>query len=135
MMLRSTLPQNGEDLDLGKITKQNTDHNKEYSCEFDVVVVRKDISKSPSPTTKLQQKQKKRPDANETRKKANSHIPVLRQRSGKEVDKINLEKKVENPAEKRVRWDDVNLVQVSSPLIKHSPISAKEKRVIKSFSP
>ncbi|CAG8583782.1 176_t:CDS:2, partial [Scutellospora calospora] len=44
---------------------------------------------------------------------------------------INLEKKDENSVEKCVRWDDMNLVQVSSPHVKHSPISTKEKRVIK----
>ncbi|KAF0411952.1 hypothetical protein F8M41_008079 [Gigaspora margarita] len=110
MMLRSNIPQNKEDLDL----------------------VRKDVPKPPSPTTKLQQKQKKRTNATESRKKTNSHIPVLKQRSGKEIEPINLEKKAENSVEKHVRWDDVNLVQVSSPLIKHSPISAKEKRAIKS---
>ncbi|CAG8627615.1 24535_t:CDS:2 [Dentiscutata erythropus] len=107
MILRSNnIPQNEEDLDLGKITKQNTDRNKEYRCELDVVVVRKNIPKPPT----------------------NSHIPVLKQRSGKETETINFEEKAENSVEKHVRWDDVNLVQVSSPLVKHSPISAKEKR-------
>ncbi|CAG8716863.1 5736_t:CDS:1, partial [Scutellospora calospora] len=102
MLLRNFL-QNEGNLDLGKITKQNTDRNKEYRCEFDVVVVRKNIPKPPSPSTKLQ-KQKKKANATESRKKVNSNIPVLKQRSGKEIANINLEKKDENSVEKCVRW-------------------------------
>src|SRR5687768_1195096 len=41
---------------LNRLTKQNTDKNKEYRCELNVVMVRKNVPKPQSPTSKLHEK-------------------------------------------------------------------------------
>ncbi|CAG8515536.1 9935_t:CDS:2, partial [Acaulospora colombiana] len=127
MMIKS----NFQKSDLGKITRENTERNKEYRCELDVVVVRKDGPKPLSPTSKMQEKMRSGGRslsshliANCKDKPKTSYIPVLKSRG---MQKEN-EKEV---AGKYVRWDE-DLLQVSSPQVKSSPSVARQKPTPKS---
>ncbi|CAG8451400.1 10407_t:CDS:2 [Acaulospora morrowiae] len=126
MTLKSSLLKSN----LGKITKENTERNKEYRCELNVVVVHKDEPKPPSPTSKMQENMRGERETTTSRLIRNnksattSHIPVLKSRG---VQKENNGGEVE----KYVRWDE-NLLQISSPQVKSSPSEAKQKPIPKS---
>ncbi|RIA98541.1 hypothetical protein C1645_96878 [Glomus cerebriforme] len=119
---------------LTRLTKQNTDKNKEYRCELNVVVVRKNVPKPLSPTSKLHEKTKNggitsalRSHNNKGKDNMGSYIPVLKSRSGRQ----NLTNQNES-SNKGVHWNESRLIQESSPLIKSSPRTARQKPIPKS---
>ncbi|RHZ68894.1 hypothetical protein Glove_292g62 [Diversispora epigaea] len=107
--------------DLKTVTKENTNRNKEYLCDLDVVVVHKDGFRPPSPTTKLPIKSKK--------SKTTSFIPVPKSRHGQKERNDNSEENGENG--RGVHWDEEKL-QLFSPRIMSSPSVAKQKPIPKS---
>jgi hypothetical protein len=113
---------------LSRLTKQNTDKNKEYLCDLNVVVVKKNIPKPPSPTSKLHEKTRYWGGVISAKEKDNigSCIPVLKSRSGRQ----NLLNRGESS--KRVRWNENRLTQESSPPLKSSPRTARQRSIPKS---
>ncbi|CAG8433282.1 4163_t:CDS:2 [Diversispora eburnea] len=110
--------------DLKTVTKENTNRNKEYLCDLDVVVVHKDGFRPPSPTTKLPIKSKK--------SKTTSFIPIPKSRHGRKEINDNSEENGENGEDGRgVHWDEEKL-QLFSPRIMSSPSVAKQKPIPKS---
>ncbi len=96
---------------LNRLTKQNTDRNKEYRCELNVVVVRKNIPKPLSPTSKLHEKMKNGEGVipalrSHSNKGKGSHIPVLKSRGGRQNQEND-----EPSCSKRVHWDENRLTQ------------------------
>ncbi|PKY50600.1 hypothetical protein RhiirA4_530774 [Rhizophagus irregularis] len=116
---------------LNRLTKQNTDKNKGYLCDLNVVVVRKNIPKPPSPTSKLYEKTKNgggiisalRSRNNIGKDNIGSCIPVLKSRG----DRQNRGES----SSKGVHWNESRLVQESSPFIKSSPRTARQKPIPK----
>ncbi|GBC07637.1 hypothetical protein RclHR1_00760007 [Rhizophagus clarus] len=119
---------------LNRLTKQNTDKNKEYRCDLNVVVVRKNIPKPPSPASKLHEKKRNgggivsalRSRNNKGMDNMGSCIPVLKSRGGRQ----NLVNQDESP-NKGVHWCESRLTQESSPFIKSSPRTARQRPIPK----
>ena len=116
------------------MTKQNTDKNKEYRCELNVVVVRKNTPKPLSPTSKLHEKTRNgggiisalRSHNNKGKDNMGSCIPVLKSRASRQ-NPVN-----QDESNKEVHWDESRLTQESSPLIKSSPRTARQRPIPKS---
>jgi hypothetical protein len=125
-------------LTLSRLTKQNTDRNKEYRCELNVVVVRRNVPKPLSPASKLHEKMRSgggitsalRSQDNKGKDNIGSHIPVLKSRGGR-PNLANQEKNDESSG-KGVHWDESKLTQESSPLVKSSPKIARQRPIPKS---
>ncbi|CAI2180133.1 14390_t:CDS:2 [Funneliformis geosporum] len=118
---------------LNRLTRQNTDRNKEYRCEFNVVVVRKNVPKPLSPASKLHEKMKNgggiisslRSRNNHGKDNTGSHIPVLKSRGGRQNQD-------ESSSSKGVHWDEERLTQELSHVVSSSPRIARQKPIPKS---
>src|SRR3954452_14856894 len=80
-------PNKSNNSTLNRLTKQNTDKNKEYRCELNVVVVRKNVPKPLSPASKLHEKMRSGGGITSALRSHNnnnvgSYIPVLKSRGG-----------------------------------------------------
>lgn len=135
LLPKKKIPNKLNNTALNRLTKQNTDKNKEYRCDLNVVVVRKNIPKPPSPTSKLYEKTKNGGGIisalishnNIGKDNMGSCIPVLKSRGGRQ----NLVNQGESSS-KGVHWNESRLIQESSPFIKSSPRTARQKPIPKS---
>ncbi|CAG8550604.1 3495_t:CDS:2 [Funneliformis mosseae] len=119
---------------LNRLTRQNTNRNKEYRCELNVVVIQKNIPKPLSPASKLHEKMKNgggmvsalRSRNSHGNDNMGSHIPVLKSRGERQNQEIVAS------SNKGVHWDEDRLTQELSHDVRSSPRIARQKPTLKS---